>query len=79
MDSQTNVILGAAGFLEAGSVLLEFTGVALGGGAIVVTGDAEEAGVTVGVVGLPDAVVVMVGAEFTSTGSVDGMGFPSLL
>lgn len=73
------VILEVVGFLTGGAVLtVGFTatclGVALG------TEVAEtEAGVDVDAEGFPAVDVVTTGAELTNTGSVEGIGLPSLV
>lgn len=72
-------ILEGAGFLTGGVVLaVVFTATCLGvamGVKVVET----EALVEVETGGFPAVEVVTTGAEFTSTGSVEGMGLPSLV
>ena len=73
------VILEGAGFLTGGAGLaVVFTATCLG--ATVGVGVVEtEAGVDVETGGFPAVEVVITGAEFTSTGSVEGIGLPSLV
>lgn len=73
------VILEGAGFLTGAAVLaVAFTatclGVAVGVGVV-----ETEAGVDVDTGGFPAVAVVITGAEFTKTGSVEGIGLPSLV
>jgi len=77
-DLQTTDILEGAGFLT-GAVLAEtFTAACLG-----VTVEVEavepEAEVAVETEGFPAVDVVTTGAEFTNTGSVEGIGLPNLV
>lgn len=72
-------ILGGAGFLTGAVILTRvFTAPCLGvtvGVEVVET----EAGVDVVTGGFPAVEVVITGAEFTNTGSVEGIGLPSLV
>lgn len=73
------IILEGAGFFTGGAVLaVEFTATCLGV-AVEVRVVETEAGVEVETGGFPAVEVVTTGAEFTSTGSVEGMGLPSLV
>lgn len=76
---QMTVILEGAGFLTGGAALaVAFTATCLGvveEVVVVVT----EAGVEMETAGFPAVEVVTTGAEFTNTGSVEGMGLPSLV
>lgn len=73
------IILEGAGFLTGGVVLaVVFTTTSLGV-AVGVKVAETEVGVEVETAGFPAVEVVTTGAEFTSTGSVEGMGFPSLV
>lgn len=78
---QRTVILEGASFLTGGVVLaVVLTATCLGviKGVVVV---GTEAGAVEGEVtaGFPAVEVVMMGAEFTNTGSVEGIGLPSLV
>lgn len=73
------VILEGAGFLTGAVVLaVAFTATCLGV-AVGVEVVETEAGVDVETGGFPAVVVVITGAEFTNTGSVEGIGLPSLV
>lgn len=73
------VILEGAGFLTGAVVLaVAFTATCLGV-AVGVEVVETEAGVEVETGGFPAVEVVITGAEFTNTGSVEGIGFPSLV
>lgn len=74
------VILEGGGFLT-GVVLAElFAATSLGAAAGVAVIDAEvEEDEEEGTEGFPAVVVVTTGVEFTNTGSVEGIGFPSLV
>lgn len=71
------MILEAAGFLTGGvlaGTLTDALGVTVAAAAL-----EPELGVDVEPGGFPAVEVVTTGAEFTSTGSVEGMGLPSLV
>ncbi len=73
------VILEGAGFLTGAVVLVvAFTATCLGvaEGVVVVETGAE---VVVDTAGFPAVEAVITGAEFTNTGSVEGIGLPSLV
>lgn len=75
------VILEGGGFLTGVVVLAEmFAATGLGAAAGVAVVDAEvEDEEEEGTEGFPAVVVVTTGVEFTNTGSVEGIGFPSLV
>lgn len=78
------VILEGGGFLTGVAVLAElFAATGLGAAAGVAVVDAEveedEEEEEEGTEGFPAVVVVTTGVEFTNTGSVEGIGFPSLV
>lgn len=73
------VILEGAGFLTGAVVLtMAFTATCLGVAAGVEVVETE-AGVEVEAGGFPAVEVVITGEEFTNTGSVEGIGLPSLV
>lgn len=78
LNLQMTVILEGAGFLTGAVVLAVFPEACFGVTVGVVVVDAE-AEVDVEAGGFPAVEVVTTGAEFTSTGSVEGIGFPSLV
>lgn len=78
------VILEGGGFLTGVAVLaVLFAATGLGAAAGVAVVDAEveedEEEEEEGTEGFPAVVVVTTGVEFTNTGSVEGIGFPSLV
>lgn len=72
------VILEGAGFLM-GAVVLVVEFIACLGVAVEVEVAEMEAGVVVDTEGFPAVEVVITGAAFTNTGSVEGIGLPSLV
>lgn len=76
------VILEGGGFLTGVAVLaVLFAATSLGAaaGVAVVDAEVEEDKEEEGTEGFPAVVVVTTGVEFTNTGSVEGIGFPSLV
>lgn len=77
------VILEGGGFLTAVvvlAVLFAATSLGAAAGVAVVDADVEEdEEEEEGTEGFPAVVVVTTGVEFTNTGSVEGIGFPSLV
>lgn len=77
------VILEGGGFLTGVAVLaVLFAATSLGAAAGVAVVDAEveeDKEEEEGTEGFPAVVVVTTGVEFTNTGSVEGIGFPSLV
>lgn len=72
------VILEGAGFLTGGvDLVVVFTGDCLGITGVDVVETVTEAEDETG--GFPAVEVVITGAEFTNTGSVEGIGLPSLV
>lgn len=77
------VILEGGGFLTGVAVLAVLfaaTGLGAAAGVAVVDAEVEEdEEEEEGTEGFPAVVVVTTGVEFTNTGSVEGIGFPSLV
>lgn len=78
------VILEGGGFLTGVAVLVVLfaaTGLGAAAGVAVVDAEVEEdkEEEEEGTEGFPAVVVVTTGVEFTNTGSVEGIGFPSLV
>lgn len=76
------VILEGGGFLTGVAVLAVLfaaTGLGAAAGVAVVDAEVEEDEEEEGTEGFPAVVVVTTGVEFTNTGSVEGIGFPSLV
>lgn len=77
------VILEGGGFLTGVAVLAVLfaaTGLGAAAGVAVVDAEVEEdKEEEEGTEGFPAVVVVTTGVEFTNTGSVEGIGFPSLV
>lgn len=74
------VILVGAGFLTGGvGLAVVFTATCLGVAVGVEVVETEADGVDVETGGFPAVEVVITGAEFTNTGSVEGIGLPSLV